>query len=267
MSLAGQSGKTQFFIFQEDRLLVQTVGRRAEIPDADDVSDLERHLQKTHYLGTFGRVASFAAEADDMDSVPEGMSFEELRPLLGLLDEKTFSLAGRGFQILYWDKTHRFCGRCGSPTEEKSDERAKECPRCSLVVHPEVSPAIIVAVTRRSEILLARAQRFTGNFYSVLAGFVEPGETFEECVAREVREEVGMDVAHVRYFGSQPWPFPHSLMVGFTADYAGGEIVVQEAEIVEARWFRADELPEIPRTGSIARRLIDSFIERSAQKG
>jgi NAD+ diphosphatase len=122
-------------------------------------------------------------------------------------------------------------------------------------------------VTRGSEILLARAQRFTGNFYSVLAGFVEPGETFEECVAREVREEVGVDVAHVRYFGSQPWPFPHSLMVGFTADYAGGEIVVQEAEIVEARWFRADELPEIPRTGSIARRLIDSFIERSAQKG
>ncbi|HTR45707.1 MAG TPA: NAD(+) diphosphatase [Thermodesulfovibrionales bacterium] len=265
MRPTGQSGKNRFFIFRGDRLLVQTAGKRAEIPGTGDVPELTPHLQRTHYLGTFGGAASYAAEVAAVKSVPEGMSFEELRPLLGLLDEETFSVAGRAFQILYWDKTHRFCGRCGSPTEQKSDERARECPQCGLVVYPEVSPAIIVAVTKGREILLARARRFTGNFYSVLAGFVEPGETFEECVAREVMEEAGVDVAHIRYFGSQPWPFPHSLMVGFTADYTGGRITVEEAEIVEARWFRADALPDIPRTGTIARRLIDWFIERSEE--
>jgi len=258
-----QTGRKRLFVFHGDRLLVRSAGGKTAIPDAGDLSALKQGFLRTHYLETFGGAASHAVDAGAVQSVPEGLSFEELRPLLGLLDEVDFSLAGRAFQVLYWDRTHRFCGRCGSPTGQKSDELAKECPQCGLVAYPVITPAIIVAVTRGREILLARARRFTGTFYSVLAGFVEPGETFEECVAREVREEAGVDIENIRYFGSQPWPFPHSLMVGFTADYAGGEIVAEEAEIIDARWFRADALPEIPRIGSIARRLIDWFVERS----
>jgi NAD+ diphosphatase len=129
-----------------------------------------------------------------------------------------------------------------------------------------VTPAVIVAVTREDEILLARSRRFQGSFFSVLAGFVEPGETFEECVKREVMEEVGIEVCNIRYFGSQPWPFPHSLMAGFTAEYAVGEISIDDKEISEARWFTAGELPEVPRTGTIARRLIDWFSDNHRQR-
>jgi NAD+ diphosphatase len=184
------------------------------------------------------------------------MTFLGLRPLLGLLDEDIFSVAGRALQILHWDRSHQFCGRCGSRFEPKGDERAKTCAQCGLISYPAVSPAIIVALIKDSEILLARSPRFQADFYSVLAGFVEPGETFEQCVRREVKEEVGIDVENIRYFASQPWPFPHTLMVGFTADYAGGVITI------DAQWFKADDLPVIPSAGTIAHLLIDWFAEK-----
>ncbi len=140
-------------------------------------------------------------------------------------------------------------------------QRAKACPYCQLTIYPRISPAVIVAVIKEQQILLAHAPRFPQGFYSVIAGFVEPGETFEDCVHREVREEVGIEAADIRYFGNQPWPFPDSLMVGFTARYAGGEITVDHDEILEAGWFCADKLPEIPGKVSIARKLIDWFVE------
>jgi NAD+ diphosphatase len=161
----------------------------------------------------------------------EGMIFQELRPLLGLLGEDIFSVAAQAFQILHWDRTHQFCGRCGSHTEPKGEERARVCTQCSLVNYPAISPAIIVVVIKGPQILLARSHRFQTRFYSVLAGFVEYGETFEQCVRREVKEEVGIDVENIRYFASQPWPFPNTLMVGFTADYAGGAVTVDNVEI------------------------------------
>jgi NAD+ diphosphatase len=174
-----------------------------------------------------------------------------------------FWVAGRAIQIVEWDRTHQFCGHCASPMVAKTAERAKECPQCGLTNFPRLAPAVIVAVVRDNQILLARSHRHPAGFYSVLAGFVEPGETLEEAVAREIKEEVGIEVGDIRYFGSQPWPFPHSLMIGFTAVYAGGEIRCDETEIEEAGWFAADALPQIPGPISISRRLIDWFVAGS----
>jgi NAD+ diphosphatase len=165
-------------------------------------------------------------------------------------------------QLIRWDRGHKFCGQCGKLTESKKDERAKICPSCGLSAYPRLSPAVIVAVVKGDRLLLGTSKRFRADFWSVLAGFVEPGETLEECVVREVREEVGILVENVHYFGSQPWPFPDSLMVGFTAEYAAGEITVDQTELTDANWFTADDLPRIPPKVSIARRLIDWFVER-----
>jgi NAD+ diphosphatase len=171
-----------------------------------------------------------------------------------------FWIGGRGFQLINWDRTTRFCGRCGSPTQSSDSERAKVCQNCGLRNYPRISPAVIVAVTRERRILLARAFRFPMKIYSVIAGFVEPGETLEQCIRREIKEEVNIEVRNIRYFGSQPWPFPNSLMIAFTAEYAGGELRIDNEEIMDAGWFEAHELPNIPDKVSIARRLIDSFI-------
>lgn len=192
------------------------------------------------------------------------MAFKGLREMFGFLEDDLLGLAGRANQIVNWDQAHQFCGRCGKKMTYKEDERAKICPSCDLINYPRISPAIIVAVIRDNKILLARSPRFPASFYSVLAGFVEPGESLEECVAREVKEEAGVDIKNIRYFGSQPWPFPDSLMVGFTADYAGGEILMDKTEILDAGWFAADNLPQIPGKISIARRLIDWFAEQYA---
>jgi NAD+ diphosphatase len=180
------------------------------------------------------------------------------------LPDPLLALAARAFQVVEWDRTHRYCGRCATPTRDKAGERAKECPACGYVAYPRVSPAMMALVTRGREILLARAHRFPPGMFSALAGFVEPGETIEDCLAREVREEVGVEVRDLRYFGSQSWAFPHSLMIAFTAEYAGGDVRCEDAEIAEARWFAADALPVLPPSVSIARRLIDETARRLA---
>jgi NAD+ diphosphatase len=209
----------------------------------------------------------FSGEVADETPAPQGMAFENLRALYLRLPETLFWLAGRAVQIVDWDRTHQFCGRCGSPTQNQIHDRSKACPVCGLTNYPRLAPAVIVRVERRDEggrrILLARAQRFPTAMFSVLAGFVEPGETLEECVQREILEEVGLRVKNIRYFGSQPWPFPHSLMIAFVAEYEAGEIVVEPGELAEADWFAADTLPAIPPPPSIANRLIVAWHEES----
>ena len=191
----------------------------------------------------------------------DGDGFVDLRLLYGSVDETTWTVAGRAVQLVAWDRTHRYCGRCGTPTEPAPGERAKRCPACGLLAFPRLAPAVIVLVTRGDdEVLLARNANFPAAMYSTIAGFVEPGETLEEAVRREVKEEVGVELDDVRYFASQPWPFPHSLMLGFTATWAGGDIEIDGREIADAQWFRRDALPMIPPPMSIARRLIDSFV-------
>ena len=178
------------------------------------------------------------------------------------MDEGLFKMAGRAKQIVGWNATHRFCGRCGGDTAPLSGELARRCARCGMLHYPRLSPAVIVLVRDRSRVLLARSPGFPAGMYSVLAGFVEPGEAIEEAVEREVREEVGIEVTGVRYFGSQPWPFPNSLMIGFTAEYAGGEISVDPTEIEDAGWYDAGAFPPLPPRLSIARAMIDDFAAR-----
>jgi NAD+ diphosphatase len=204
-------------------------------------------------------VAIGPAHAEDLD---EG-AFLPLMGLWGRVDEPRWTLAGRAVQLVAWDRTHRYCGRCATPTEPVPGERARRCPACGLLAYPRLVPAVIVLVERDGEALLARGRQFPIPMYSCLAGFVEPGETLEQAVAREVHEEVGIEVADIAYAGSQPWPFPHSLMIGFTARWAAGDIVCDEAEIVDAGWYRPDDLPMIPPGMSIARTLIDAWVARS----
>ena len=258
-------GLAWWFIFQENKLLVCQKPESLTLPSLMDLDELGLIVIRQHYLGQLDNHHCYTGEVAEGTTPPTGMSFEGLRQVYGRLDENLFWIAARAVQIIDWDRTHRFCGRCGIELKMKTAERAKECPQCGLLHFPRLAPAIIVLVERGNELLLARSRHFLPGMYSVLAGFVEPGESLEEAVVREVKEEVGMDVKDIKYFGSQPWPFPHSLMIGFTATYAGGQISLDDSEIEEAGWFTADNLPRIPSKISIARKLIDGFLARKGR--
>jgi NAD+ diphosphatase len=190
--------------------------------------------------------------------LPEGLRAGGLRSWFGVIDDETLAIAMRAVQVLEWDRTHRFCGACGTPTVQMGQERAKRCPACELVVYPRISPAMMVLVTRGRELLLGRGLNFPPGRYSALAGFMEAGETIEDTVHREVLEEVGVRVTDLRYFGSQSWPFPNSLMIAFHAEYAGGEMHANPDELADAQWFAPENLPQMPPRLSIARALIDA---------
>jgi NAD+ diphosphatase len=255
-----------WFAFASDRLVLEE--RRGEdyfeLPRAVEVTALGLHPQTKHYLGQLDGHDCWAVDlgADAAPALPEGFTTRQLRGIYRKMDDDLFALAGRAIQIIAWGRTHRFCGQCGTPTETLSGERAMKCPQCGLTSYPRLNPAVIVQVTRGDKILLARNANFPSAFYSVVAGFVEAGESLEQTVQRELREEVGIEVTDIRYFASQPWPFPNSLMLGFTAKWAANEIAIDPREIADANWFAADELPNIPPPLSIARRLIDDFVAK-----
>ena len=251
-----------WFPFRGNELLFYLEPSSIPIPRLWDFAEMNLSAKERHYLGRLNGNPCYAVDLAEDTIPPQGMAFQGLRQVYEHLDEDLFGVAGRAAQIVEWDRTHRFCGRCGSPLKLRETERAKECPQCGLLHFPRLAPAVIVLVERGRELLLARSRRFAPGVYSVIAGFVEPGETLEECVEREVLEEVGIRIKDIRYFGSQPWPFPHSLMIGFTAIYAGGEISIDEEEIEDANWFTADNLPGMPRKISIARRLIEWFLAK-----
>lgn len=197
-----------------------------------------------------------------------GLSLMGIRSLLGRMDDELLKVAGVASQVLDWDRNHQFCGRCGTQTVRSETERSRSCPSCSLTAYPRISPAMIVAVLKGDKILLAHNRRHrASHVFSVLAGFVEPGESLEECVRREVMEEVSIKLGEIRYFASQPWPFPDSLMIAFTAEYESGDISVDGKEIAEADWFDKDHLPGIPPHGTVARRLIDWFVQSRSAHG
>ena len=213
-----------------------------------------------HFLGMMGEIACWGVDVPHGEDPSFGAA-TDLYSYFGRASEVEWLVAGRAVQLVDWARTHRFCGRCGTPTQPQPNERAMKCPACGLLAFPRLAPAMITLVTRGDEALLARGVQFRAPLYSCLAGFVEPGESLEGAVVREVREEVGVEVGNVRYWGSQPWPFPHSLMIGFTAEWQSGEIEIDPTEIVDAQWFHRDALPNVPPRISIARKLIDAWVE------
>lgn len=260
---ADLAGEHLWLVFQGGRILVADDAGEGLFPRLRDAAWLGMEELARQYLGRLEGRGVFAVAVPEAAVPPAGWRFDDLRRLLGQAGDLEFALAGRAFQVLEWERNHRFCGRCGTPTEAHPlGERARVCPACRLSSYPRINPCVIVAVTRGDEILLARAQRFTRPMFSTLAGFIEAGESAEETLHREVLEEVGVSVTHLRYFGSQSWPFPNNLMLGFHAEYAGGELRIQEEEIAEAGFFRYDALPSIPPAGSIAHALIQDFVAR-----
>jgi NAD+ diphosphatase len=242
-------------------MVVRRAEGRVALLDPQDAEALGVELGTAHELGALGDAIAWAAGVGESASLPPDLEVVTLRQLYGALSDAAFAMAGRAAQVVEWAATHAFCGRCATPTERVDGERCTRCPACGLLSYPRITPAVIVLVRRGDEALLAHNARAPAGWFSTLAGFVEIGESLEETLVREVREEVGIEITGIRYFGSQPWPFPHSLMVGFMADFAGGEIRVDGVEIVEARWFRADTLPPVPPRLSIARQLIDAWVE------
>jgi NAD+ diphosphatase len=213
-------------------------------------------------LGSLGVRLAWAVGVDHQSEAPPGTRFVPLRALAGQIPEDRWALAGRAVQLVEWARTSRYCGRCGGATDASPGERGMRCPACGLVAYPRLAPAVITLVERGDEVLLANGRSFGAPMYSCLAGFVEPGETLEAAVRREVAEEVGIELDEVRYFGSQPWPFPHSLMIGFLARWSAGDIVIDETEIAHAGWFSAGAMPMVPPRMSIAQSLIDDWLRR-----
>lgn len=218
-------------------------------------------LVRSLYLGTFNEFHLHAGETDFSFTPPSQALWVDLKKLYGKINDDLYALAGKAMQLILWDRTHQFCGQCGNKTSERFHERAKECLVCNLLFFPRISPVIMALILRKDEVLLARGIHSSMAFYSTIAGFVEPGETIEQGVKREVFEEVGIEVDHLQYFGSQPWPFSNSLIVAFTCEWKEGEIKIDPSEIADAQWFKKENLPLLPPEMSIARILIDTILK------
>lgn len=258
------------FAFSGGRLILRVTAKGLRLPLAGELSEamggekLERARVAVAVRDGRGGAASVFG-LDEKCDLPEDFRVDGLRVAWHALDADEFRVAGTARQKLEWVQNHRFCSRCGAETRPDEVHEAMTCVSCHQLHYPRIAPAVIVLVQRGREALLGRSHRFVDGVYSTLAGFVEPGESLEDCVHREIEEEVGVTVDRLRYFGSQPHPFPHSLMVGFIADWAEGDIRIDTNEIEDARWFDADQLPELPHPMSIARALIEDFRRRASE--
>jgi NAD+ diphosphatase len=255
-----------WFVFKDNLLLIQEGNPTASIPVGQTLQEFGLSIIRQQHLGIWQNQHCYVVEIDTDTTLPQDMKLVGLRQAYGLLPDPFFSLAGEANQILNWERTHQFCGRCATPTVASLTEYSRKCPNCGLSNYPRLSPAVIMLIAHENKILLSRSPHFAPGMYSIQAGFVEPGENLEEAVHREIKEEVGIYIKNVRYFGSQPWPFPNSLMIGFTAQYAGGELIIDKTEIEDAGWYSIDNLPTIPPPLSISRKIIDSFIKKQQKR-
>jgi NAD+ diphosphatase len=234
------------------------------IPFYESIQKVKPDVSSQKYIGKINHIKCFALEIVPGNGIISLGELVGLRQLYALLPDPQLRAAIYGFQIVLWNRKTKYCGGCGSLTEENLPEvTVKSCPECKEDFYPKISPSVIVAVINNDKILLAQHKRVTNGMYTVLAGFVNPGESLEECIHREIKEEAGIEVTNIRYFGSQPWPFPDSLMIGFIADFAEGELKPDNDEITDLKWFKANEIPEWPDKVSIARSLIDYFIDNT----
>lgn len=247
----------------QNRLLISPGKPWAPLP-ANLVEATGFVFSQRHYLGTFHNGHCFVAECE-ADAVVDNGIFEwtSLYSQLGSIHDELFQLAGRALQITRWYADHQYCGRCGTPTRDALSDRARVCTRCTLRFYPRISPCIICLVQKDRTCLLARSPRHPPGLYSTLAGFIEPGESVEQALRREIHEEVGIGVKNIRYFGSQPWPFPGQLMLGFTAEHDTGDIRPDGQEILEANWYTADNMPLVPPESTLSGQLIVQFIRQT----
>jgi NAD+ diphosphatase len=255
----------QWLIFRGQDLLVNSA--ILNFPVLAHLQQWNMEIDEQHILGIFDGYTTIVVRVPDNTLAPKNHLFLDLRTLLSALAPQQFALAGKAAQILEWAKNHRFCGCCGTATTpHPHGERALVCPHCQFVHYPRINPCVIVTIKKDDTILLARSSRFNRPIYSLLAGFVEVGETLEQAVSREVLEEVGITLRNIRYWGSQAWPFPSNLMLGFSAEWASGDLVLQEDEILDAQFFKYNALPKIPHSGTISAQMIHATVTELAQQ-
>jgi NAD+ diphosphatase len=242
-------------VFRGDELLVHATD--FSLPDAAACAALGVKLDAAHAVGLWQERYYRTAWVEKGAMAAPGYEFRKLRSLFDTLDIALMAIAGRGYQIAEWARTHRYCGACATAMQAADNEHCMKCPECGMAAYPRISPAMMVLVKKGDAILLAKHTQSPTGRHSALAGFLEPGESVEDAVHREVFEEVGLKIRDLKYFGSQSWPFPHSLMIAFTAEYESGEITIDPVEIAEARWYGPDdELPPVALDISIAYALI-----------
>jgi NAD+ diphosphatase len=256
-----------FIVVRDAEVLVTEVDGVLGLPASAELAPWLELSAVHHLLGSFGTGKAYGIAAPDSLVASASLRFAPVRSLFAALDQPTLDLVGRAMALTEFETTHRFCGRCGGPTEPSLVDRARRCPRCDLSFYPRIPPAVITLIEHDGRLLLARSARFPEGMFSAVAGFVEVGESLEEAALREVREEVGVEVGELRYFASQPWPFGRSLMVGFFARYQSGDIQVDGDEIADARFFSLDQLPILPPRISIARKMIDAFVAERRASG
>lgn len=253
-----------WFIVAQEEIILQPQGDFIPYGNLDDLPFSEQLVANRVHIGSYQSSPCYLVNLQEKLDVGLG-EYSSLRFLLGRVDDLLFDMAGRAFQIAHFYKTHQFCGHCGEKMRAIHWEIAMKCYHCDHRCYPRVSPCIIVAIRKEKQILLALHQRHKNEsipIYTVLAGFVEAGETLETCVEREVYEESGIKIKNIQYVTSQPWPFPHSLMVGYIAEYSSGEINIDPNELCSAAWYDIDNLPELPNTGTLARKLITKIISQ-----
>ena len=255
--------KTSYwFIFQNERLLI-TKNSETKLLTSMSINVMKDQFLRQHLLSHLDQIDIYCAELTTEFTLPSSIDTVSLRQALELLGPDWYTIAAKAYSIINWDKNHRFCGRCGNPTLRKNETFERVCTTCSLSFYPRISPSIIVLIQRNDEILMARGYHFPQGVYGLIAGFIEAGESIEEAIHREVQEEIGIKIKNLQYFGSQSWPFPDSLMIGFTAEYASGELIINHDEIEHADWYRFDNLPGKPSSSiSIAKKLIDHFVAK-----
>lgn len=251
---------SHWFIFQADRLLIMKQNASLKMPEKT-FSSLTSSLVRQHKLGLFNNIECYCAEVSKETILPQELSTLPLRQAFEVLERVWFGVAVKAFSVINWDRNNQFCGRCSTPTQHTISTFERICPACGLALYPRISPSVIVLIRKQDQILMARSPHFTPGAYGLIAGFVEIGENLEQTLHREVKEEVNIEIKNIRYFGSQPWPFPDSLMIGFTAEYAGGELRIDNNEIEAAGWYRYDNLPGLPSSSfSLSRKLIDHYL-------
>jgi len=248
------------FLFSNGNLVVKKVNEKILIPSYSDVKKYNLFENGFGYLGKLKTTDCYYAYSENELKNNDYESLN-LRFVYGYVSDDIFEVALYASHIANWDKNSQFCGKCGNTTIHLKEEKAKKCTHCGLLNYPKISPAVIVAITKDDKLLLATNKRFKSGIYSILAGFVEPGESLEECIHREIKEEVNIEIKNIKYFGSQPWPFPDSLMIGYFAEYKSGEIQPDDDELEDAGWYRKDKLPKLPLKFSIAGKMIDKFIK------